>query len=209
MKAAGLQVGLFLLACLTRTCLAVRALAPALDDGAKMDESGAFYYENGTKWLPFTDLPSSQALPRESFVCHNGAIFGLRLPAHGKHREEFVYLTPRKMPQFWPLQGYSDASDQTRSMLVVPPIDDNYRTWQLLWCPKVPRDQTELETANDGMKVFPIGEEHPCGPDGDWEALLQAATASRTSSGSMPTHIQRRAGRVLREMERLGRSQLP
>mmetsp|Transcript_49732 Transcript_49732/g.143087 ORF Transcript_49732/g.143087 Transcript_49732/m.143087 type:complete len:202 (+) Transcript_49732:65-670(+) len=181
---------------------AIRRVDPAqelLEDDMTVDETGAVYYPNGTKWTPFLELSPNDLLPRETFVCHEGSIFGVQIPTVERVPGKFYYLQKRHVPQIWPLQVFADITDPRNDFMLLPPLDNNSREWQLLvtFASEVKLDELVMVD----RYLFPIGEEHPCGPAGDWEAEVAARVASHDGPRA---RFVRRGSKALWNLDRRG-----
>mmetsp|Transcript_79961 Transcript_79961/g.232153 ORF Transcript_79961/g.232153 Transcript_79961/m.232153 type:complete len:208 (+) Transcript_79961:83-706(+) len=142
-----------------------------------IDDTGAVIFTNGTRWDPILASPLEPALPSDAIICHTGTIYGVRIPPKPGFRGSFYYLTHVDMPQYWPLQFYIESTNDSNQFLVLPPLDSTVREWYLVV--DDPSYSLNETTGVSSQRVFPLGAEHPCGPQGDWEGPFLAAMAAK------------------------------
>mmetsp|Transcript_131684 Transcript_131684/g.380891 ORF Transcript_131684/g.380891 Transcript_131684/m.380891 type:complete len:204 (-) Transcript_131684:113-724(-) len=186
---------LFVLMSLTVAASAARALSPGqIDLSADMtlDDSGAVVYRNGTMWDPFADAIWEEALPNSAFVCIDGAPVGMQMPAVRGEPAQFVYMSLTPKQAFWPLQFYKDRARPLKYFIIVPPLNAALKEWTLLAIGQSKKTKAACHSA------FALGDDHPCGPNGDWEAKVHATMAGLASP---PQRIERGASKALKLLE--------
>mmetsp|Transcript_68092 Transcript_68092/g.197327 ORF Transcript_68092/g.197327 Transcript_68092/m.197327 type:complete len:216 (-) Transcript_68092:111-758(-) len=155
-----------------------------------LDETGAVLYPNGTKWDAFEDVEREAPLRSNAFECHNGSPVSLRFPAVAGRPEQHIHLRPSFVRKFWPVQLYTDSHSMLENFFIVPPLTSLDRQWTLLYF-------GAWVNGTSPAHAFPLGEQHPCGPAGDWEAEVAAAMSR---GGSPPSPPRRSACRALWSM---------
>mmetsp|Transcript_56219 Transcript_56219/g.162962 ORF Transcript_56219/g.162962 Transcript_56219/m.162962 type:complete len:217 (+) Transcript_56219:33-683(+) len=182
--------GLFLIAWLTTAGSAARASPGKVAEDVIIDETGLIAFPNGTRWDPFEDAMREPPLPKDAFVCHDGHPFGVHLPAMGGRPKQFIYTASSVGERhFWPLQFLQNRASIQGHFILVPPLGSSYPEWSffVMWLP-----QTLTDPAT--QHVFSVGEEHPCGPAGDWEAELAKAISGLATA---PQQINRKGAKAL------------
>jgi len=126
------------------------------------------------------DLKPEGTLPSGAFVCHEGKMIAIKLPARPPHPELFAYVRLSLVHKLWPVRIYLDRSDPFKQFVLVPPIEEVADYWRLQYR----RVRNEKATDFVEERLFVAGMVHPCGPNGDWEAVerMRDWTASMGSA---------------------------
>jgi len=131
----------------------------------EVNEDGDFVMPDGLVAKMWDGLsPEKAVLPYESFVCHEGRIFGIRVPVKGaapkrrrRQQEVFSYVIRNPLPNLDPMEIYLDIQNDLKQFFLYPPLDDYSEEWRLWY-----RYAEKGSKAWADSRLFKLGERHPC-----------------------------------------------